>query len=114
MKKELFHSFSNQLYEHMLVQKLLTQSIDLIHCTRVIKAIKKLTEAYEILKMNRDILINYSKDGELCWDFASLKDLKFIGHELMVYHQIDFDPKDKLYSFSEGVQTLYTNALEQL
>jgi len=114
MKRELVNPLSNQLYEHSLVQRLLTQSVDLIHCTRVIAAIKKLTEAHDILKMNRDILIKYSKDGEPCWDIPSIKDLRYIGHELVIYHQIDFNPKDELYSFSNGLHTLYTNVLEQL
>lgn len=114
MKKALAHQMQNQLFEHMLVQRLITQSVDLIHCTRVIDAIKKLTTAYEILKMNREILKHYSKEGEPCWDISSITDLKYIGHELVVYHQIDFDPKDELYSFSNGVHSLYLRVLEQL
>jgi len=114
MKEALVNHLGNQLFEHTLVQRLLTQSVDLIHCTRTIQAIKKLTEAYEILKMNREILKKYSKDGEPCWDIPSIKDLKYIGHELVVYHLIDFDPKDELFSFSDGVHSLYINVLEQL
>ena len=113
--KEAYHkNLGDQLFEHMLVQRLLTQSVDLIHCTRVIQAIKKLTEAYEILKMNRDIVMNYSKNGELCWDVSSIKDLKYIGHELVVFHQIDFDPKEELYSFNNGLNTLFIKVFEQL
>lgn len=114
MHKLQADNFGSTLFEHMLVQRLITQSIDLIHCTRVIQAIKKLTEAHEILKMNRDIVINYSKNGELCWDISSIKDLKYIGHELIVYHQIDFDPKDELYSFNNGLNTLFLTVLDQL
>ena len=114
MAEELVNHFGNQLFEHTLVQRLLTQSIDLIHCTRTIQAIKKLTEAHDILRMSRDILVNYSKDGEPCWDISSIKDLKFIGHELVVFHQVDFNPKDELYSFSNGLHTLYISALSQL
>lgn len=114
MKGNIANHFGNQLFEHSLVQRLITQSVDLIHCTRVIDAIKKLTEAHDILKMNREILMKYSKDGEPCWDISSIKDLKYIGHELFIYHQIDFDSKDELYSFNNGVNTLYLNVLEQL
>jgi len=114
MNEAFTNNLGNQLFEHALVQRLLTQSVDLIHCTRVIQAIKKLTEAHEILKMNREILMKYSKNGELCWDISSIKDLKYIGHELVVFHQVDFDPKDELYSFNNGLNTLFTSVLEQL
>jgi len=114
MKKTLVNHLENQLFEHLLVQRLLAQSIDLIHCTRVIQAIKKLTKAYDILKMNRDILKKYSKEGEPCWDIPSITDLKYIGHELVLYHRIDFDSEKELYSFSNGVGNLYLKVLEQL
>jgi len=114
MNQSLTNPFRNQLFEHSLVQRLITQSVDLIHCTRVVDAIKKLTEAHDILKLNREILIKYSKAGEPCWDLSSIKDLKYIGHELMIYHQVDFNPKDELYSFNSGLSTLYISVLEQL
>ena len=114
MTNAMVDHMQSQLYEHMLVQRLLTQSIDLIHCTRVIQAIKKLTEAYEILKLNREILLKYSKDGEPCWDVSSIKDLKYIGQELVVYHKIDFDPQEEVVDFNSGVNSLYITVLEQL
>ena len=114
MKGHLVNHLGNKLFEHSLVQRLITQSVDLIHCTRVIDAIKKLTEAHDILKMNREILMKYSKDGEPCWDISSITDLKYIGHELVLYHRVDFDQRDELISFSNGVSTLYLNVLEQL
>jgi hypothetical protein len=97
----------------MLVNKLLTQTIDLIHATKVIHAIKKLTTAHDILRINQEIIARYGEEDKFCWDKAAIKDLNFISKELIVYHREDFDPMFLIFSFTENVSnlvdTLYAN-----
>ena len=108
-KKLLFHT-----YERQLVTKLKGDTVSLIHCTTNIPAIKKLTQAHEILDMNEVIYDKYSKPDEVCWDIASIQDLKTIGHELMVYYHTDFNPSEKVISYSNGLSSLYLKVIETL
>ena len=101
------------LLEKMIVSKLLTQTIDLIHSTKVIKAIKKLTQAYDILILNQEIIAKYSEKDKFCWDKAAVQDLNHISRELVVYHRIDFKPVSLVYNYNDSVthlvDSLYAN-----
>lgn len=94
------------LIEKMLINKLLNQTVDLIHSTSVIQAIKKLTQAYDILSLNQEILAKYSDVNKFCWDKAAVQDLSCLSKELVVLHRIDFDPMRKVYEYNDNVGNL--------
>lgn len=99
--------------ENMLVNKLMVQAVDLIHCTKAIIAIKKLTQVYDILDINKQIIQKYRNHDEFYWDKAAIQDLNHITKELIVFHREDFNPVFKIYSFNENVSNfvsaLYAN-----
>ena len=103
-----------QTYERQLVSKLKKDTLSLIHNTLNIPAIKKLILAHEILDLNETIFDKYSKNEEPCWDIASIQDLKTIGHELFVYHRMDFNPSEKIVSYSNKISNLYIKVIETL
>jgi predicted nucleotidyltransferase component of viral defense system len=99
--------------ENMLVNKLMVQALELIHCTKKIVAIKKLTQVYDILDLNKEIIQRYKKKEEFYWDKAAIQDLNHITKELIVFHREDFNPIFKIYHFNENVSNfvsaLYAN-----
>jgi hypothetical protein len=94
--------------ENMLVNKLMVQAVDLIHCTKAIIAIKKLTQVYDILDLNKKIIQLYKEKEEFYWDKAAIQDLNHITKELIVFHREDFNPIVKIYSFNENVSNFVT------
>ncbi|MDB4330262.1 hypothetical protein N9948_00855 [bacterium] len=94
------------LMERMIINKLLQQTVDLIHSTQVVPAIKKLTQAHDILTLNQEIIKKYSKKNKFCWDKAAVQDLSYLGKELVVCHRIDFDPALLVYSYNDGISNL--------
>lgn len=94
------------LMEKMLVNKLLNQTVELIHATKVIAAIKKLTQAHDILQINQEIMSKYGAEDKFCWDKAAVQDLEGISKELVVFHRIDFNPIFLIYSYNENISNL--------
>lgn len=97
--------------ERQLLTKCMTQTIDLIHCTRVMDAIKKLTAAYDILELNIEIEKKYARsfDDNFFWDMGSIEDLKQIKSELFIFHNSDFDPILKYKSYDLNLHSLIKN-----
>lgn len=92
--------------ENILINKLLNQTVDLIHCTREITAIKKLTQAHDILELSKEVISRYSAKNDFLWDKAAIQDLDQLSKELIIYHRTDFNPIVKIYSFNENVSNL--------
>jgi hypothetical protein len=95
--------------ENILINKLLNQTVDLIHSTRAIAAIKKLTQAHDILEISKEVISKYSDKKDFLWDKAAIQDLDQLSKELVIYHRTDFNPIIKVYSFNENVSNLITS-----
>lgn len=100
-------NLANKIYiEQVLVERLLTQTIDLIHSTMVISAIKKLTQAYDILHLNQEIMKRFKESKQFCWDKGAVTDLDYIGKELVIYHRMDFTPEHIIYDYNGDIKKL--------
>lgn len=104
-KLMLFRS-KEELEDRALVSILITQTVDLIHCTKVMQAIKKLIQAHDILEINYQIIEAYSKNQGPVWDLGSIYELDNLGRELFVYHKADFNPNHKFLSYREEINYL--------
>ena len=80
--------------ENLLLHDLQDRTMELIHATSVIDAIKKLINAHEIISLNLDIQKKFTTtdDDNLVWDFAALKDLNHTRIELFLFHRTNFKP----------------------
>lgn len=99
--------------ERQLLFKCLDQTVGLIHCTKAIEAIKRLTSMYDILSINAEIEEKYAKsfsDG-FYWDIASIHDLKKTKQELVVYHYQDFDPLKEFKAYNSNIEALVRNVI---
>ena len=94
------------MMEKMIINKILNQTIDLIHATRVISAIKKLVDVYDILHINQEVISRFKEKEKFCWDKAAVQDLSQISKELIVYHRNDFDPIMLIFSFNQNISNL--------
>lgn len=99
--------------ERQLLVKCLGQTINLIHCTKTIQAIKKLTTMYDILSINAEIENKYadSFSDDFYWDIASIHDLKQTKQELVVFHYTDFDPLKEFKSYNSNIDALVRNVI---
>lgn len=88
--------------ENVLLADLQTRTIDLIHATTVIDAIKKLVTAHEIISLNLEIQQKFKKEEvkESLWDKAAFKDLNRIRIELMLFHRCHFCPMKLVDQYS--------------
>ena len=98
--------------EKMLVTKLLTQTVDLIHATKTVPVIKKLTQAHDILTLNQEIIAKFGEKSKFCWDKAAVKDLNYISKELLVFHREEFDPIQLVFNYSNNVTNLINSLYE--
>ena len=84
-----------------LVQRLSVDTLQLIHCTNQIKAIKKLVTAHDIMQLNLEIYQKFSEfKHQFPWDLSTLSDLSQIRRELIVYYRWEFDPTTALDKYS--------------
>ena len=98
-----------RLYDEVaLMVDLRKRTLDLIHATSLIEAIKKLVTAYEIIDLNLEIEKQYSKQTDAPpWDCEALRDLSNIRRELVVYHRPSFNPTQLLDGYSKKMVTLF-------
>jgi hypothetical protein len=91
-----------------LITELARDTIDLIHRTDRVKAIKMLVEAHEILTLGLEIERRFPeyKDNPP-WDQAAFQDLNGIRTELLVKWIEAFDPKVLLPRYYHKVGTLF-------
>ena len=78
--------------ENTLLKDLRDDSINLIHATRAIDAIKLLVDAHSILNLNLDIRRRWLSEDHPVWDTAALSDLRKINATLYLTYRIDFNP----------------------
>lgn len=93
--------------EVVLMVELKKTTLELIHATTLIKAIKKLVVAYEIIELNLLIEKQFSEIEEPPWDIPALSDLSRIRRELVVYHRPDFNPSKLLDRYSGSMVSLF-------
>jgi len=93
--------------EVKLMRELEGETIAMIHSTSLMDAIKRLINAYDIIRLNLDINERYPSFDHPTWDNAALNDLKIIYRELAVYHQRDFDPKVMFESYARKMGRLF-------
>lgn len=94
--------------EQKLVSELVEDSIDLVHGTRKVAAIKLILTIYDLLSLNLRLIDQYKELGRahnelgnfLFWDRASLKELNYSRCALVLYHRPDFTPISLLDHFN--------------
>lgn len=114
MAKKIFLNKEEELKEILLVKNLMLETIEMFHCTKEVKAIKKLVKVYDILDLNQNILEKFTQVDGPCWDMASLNDLELTGRELFIYHINDFNPVNKLKSYRIEIGKLISIAKNNL
>ena len=90
--------------EVAMIKALRDQTLDLIHTTKDIYAIKKLVELHDLFHLNILIQDHFKEDPPL-WDLSALKAIDHARVELLVYHQDDL-PARLLASFNGKALTL--------
>lgn len=101
--------------EARLMKELNTQTVDLIHSTSVVDAMKKLLYAHDIITLNLEIQNKFGdKYEDPLWDVSALQDLSKIRRELMIYHISDFEPPLKLNKYSYKMGALLVNVGRRL
>ena len=100
---KLIHLFDDK----KVLSELRVDTIDLIHCTNTINAIKKLTYAYEIINLNLEVRKRFPDEDN--WDICSISDLKRTKAELLIYHHTDFKPRNKLVMYGKKITNLVQN-----
>lgn len=94
--------------EVQMMQELRLDTVKLIHSTASIKPIKKLVEVHELIELNLLIEQRFSDYKDFPpWDYKVMKDLNLLRSELVVFHRPDFNPADRLDSFSRKMVTLF-------
>jgi len=98
-----------RLYDEVaLMSDLKTNTLELIHATSLMEAIKKLVEAHDIIELNLNVEKLFSKEiQEPQWDIPALTDLSKIRRELIVYHRPDFTPTNLLDRYSTKMMKLF-------
>lgn len=85
---------------------ILRDTIDLIHATDQIQAIKRLITVNEIITLNLNVQRDFGGSDDIVWDLCALSDLKRHRHEMIVYHSRDFNPPLLLKKFADRSQKL--------
>jgi hypothetical protein len=107
-----------QLYDEVaLLGSLSEKTIELIHATNAMSAIKKLTNIYDILAINLDIEKRFKPyEGSPPWDYPAFKEMNHYRIELLLYHRDNFSPiyavdrySTKMLSFLNILQLKHTN-----
>jgi len=90
-----------------LMSELHSDTVQLIHSTTKINAIKLLITAHDIIDLNLHIEQTYKpyKDNPP-WDICALKDLRKIKAELLVFYRLDFSPPILVDHFSTKIENL--------
>jgi hypothetical protein len=80
--------------EIKLLEDLISETICLIHHTKVVNAIKKLVDAHDILDLTLRIEQNYIEyNHQPPWDTSTSKELDFIRCDLIAHHADAFKPE---------------------
>lgn len=87
---------------------ILRDTIDLIHATDQIQAIKRCITVNEIITLNLNVQRDFGGSEDIVWDICALSDLKRHRHEMIVYHSRDFNPPVLLKRFADRAQKLLT------
>ena len=88
-----------------MVKALRDQTIELIHTTNDIHAIKKLIELHDLLHLNVLIQEHFKYDDPPLWDLSALKAINHARVELLLFHQNDL-PARPLAAFNGKAMTL--------
>ena len=98
-----------KLYDEVaLMSELYCDTVNLIHATSTIKAIKLLVTAHDIISLNLEIEKNYKPyKNNPPWDIHALKDLNRVRAELLVFYRLDFKPAVLVDTFSVKVENLH-------
>lgn len=93
--------------EVVMMGNLRKNTIELIHATLNIIAIKKLITVYDIVDLNLEIEKKF-KDYEdnPPWDIAALRDLNKIRIELVLFYRMTFTPLSILDKYSNNMVAL--------
>lgn len=90
--------------EVAMVLALREQTVELIHTTKNIHAIKKLIELHDLFHLNILIQEHFKEDPPL-WDLSALKAINHARVELILFHQNDL-PARPLAAFNGKTLTL--------
>ncbi len=94
--------------EVAMMNDLQNNTVDLIHATSIVMAIKKLVSVYDIIDLNLHIEKTYrSYKDNPPWDLAALTDLNQLRRELFVYHKLDFNPVFLFEKYNQKMITLF-------
>ena len=91
--------------ENALLCDLQTRTVNLIHATYVVDAIKKLVSAYDIISLNIEIQERFKGDDPI-WDLSALKDLNHTRIELVLYHRTAFKPMSLIDQYNGKMVSL--------
>ena len=89
--------------ETKVITDLRNESLELIHCTRVVAAIKRLITAHDIFEMSLLVYERFKEIDEVPLDKAILLDLRSIKSELVVFYRDGFDPPLRLDRYASNV-----------
>lgn len=94
--------------EVALMNELLCDTVQLIHATSLVRAIKILVTIHEIIDLNLEVQKRFMElKDEPVWDISALQDLKMMRRELNVYHKVDFDPTKLLEIYTKKMGALF-------
>ena len=94
--------------EVALMSELKSETVQLIHATTLVKAIKRLVDAHDIIALNLDIEKSFQSYNKAPpWDIPALNDLSIIRRELVVYYRQDFKPVKLVDNYSAKMGALF-------
>ena len=93
--------------EVALLGTLKTKTIDLIHSTINMNAIKKLIVIYDIVDLNLEIEKRFKDyQDNPPWDISALRELNKIRIELIVFYRVAFTPLGLIDKYNDSMVTL--------
>ena len=97
-----------RLFDSEKTLKLLSEeTINVIHYTNAVAAIKRLLKIHDILDLNMYIQKNFKfNENETPWDISALRELNITRAEVFIYHHIDFNPYEKIYMYNNKLCSL--------
>ena len=87
-----------------VLNALSNDTLQILHATSVVPAIKKLITVHDILEMS--LTIQKVSNIDPPWDFGALLELSRTRRELVVYHRSDFCPVWQFDNFSSKLQRM--------
>jgi hypothetical protein len=102
--------------ETKMLQDLSQETVQLVHCTDVISAIKKLIATYELLEMAEKTLVVFkeiSPGKPIIWDIPVVQEMDKLRRELVIYHRQDFTPIRKFDNYASNFHKLVVHAKNQ-